>query len=186
LARLATLDRSILERLVLPAFAARSNVSSLLFVGCADYTRSYQQLFERAQFWTLDVDPACSVHGSSQPGRHVVASLSDVGALFAPKSFDLVLVNGVFGYGLDDRVEAERALDGCFHILKPGGTLMIGWNDLPECTPFDILGLDALKHFRREAFAPLERHEDIERLADGNYLVLSDYRHVFSFFSKPA
>lgn len=170
--------------MVLPAFAGRADIRRILFVGCAEYTHSYQQLFERAEYYTLDVDPASERYGSEQPGRHFTASLADVASLFEPERLDLVLVNGVFGYGLDDREEAERAVAGCFTILKPRGMLMIGWNDLPQCKPFEILELRALDLFRAEAFPPLDGVEDVERV-DGSYRVLSDYQHVFSFFAKP-
>ena len=157
----------------------------MLFVGCADYTTSYQQLFEAKEFYTVDVDPACSRYGSTQPGRHFVASLTDVAAFFEPDSLDVVLVNGVFGYGLDEREQAERAVASCLAIMKAGGMLMIGWNDLPQCKPFEILDLEALRPFRPVPFPPLERNDDVVRVGEGSYRVRSDYRHVFSFFRKP-
>jgi hypothetical protein len=114
-----------------------------------------------------------------------VASLPDVASLFKPETLDLALVKGVFGYGLGDPEQADQAVAGCFDILRPGGMLMIGRNDFPQCHPSDIPVLGALDLFTREAFPPLEEPAEVEKVGEGSYIVLSDYRHVFSFFAKP-
>src|SRR5512141_1800235 len=49
-----TPDRRLLESLILPALARRADIRRLLFVGCASYTRHYEALFERSEYWTID------------------------------------------------------------------------------------------------------------------------------------
>jgi hypothetical protein len=58
--------------------------------------------------------------------RHIIAGLESIDAHIAPASLDLIICNGVFGWGLDDRT-ALRA----FELLqRPAtrGELIIGWN----------------------------------------------------------
>jgi SAM-dependent methyltransferase len=48
--------------------------------------------------------------------------------LIASSSFDTLLCNGVFGFGVDTREAQLTALKAIARILKPGGRLLLGWN----------------------------------------------------------
>jgi SAM-dependent methyltransferase len=100
----------------------------MLWVGCQPYTRPYLDIIERrgAECWTLEIDPAARWWG--HPRRHLVGDLQKVGALYPPSQFDVALVNGVFGYGLDTLNGQNEAVEGLARILKPGGMLVLGWN----------------------------------------------------------
>jgi hypothetical protein len=41
---------------------------------------------------------------------------------------------------------------------------MIGWNDLPQCKPFEPLGLTCLDMFKRVEFSPLVTSPLVHRL----------------------
>lgn len=183
---LDTPDRRVLETVILPAFASRPEVRRVLFVGCAEYTRDYEGHFAGRGFYTIDVDPARAPYGATAPGRHLVDSVENAGRHFRPASLDLILINGVFGYGLDERDRAEAAVASCHDLLAGGGTLMIGWNDLPQCKPFDPVALNGMGRFVRVEFPGLTAVAGVRRLREGDYLVDDKYQHVFSFFEKPA
>ena len=93
--RIDSPDRVILERQVLPAFAADPALRTLLFVGCGRYTRHYTTLFAPAteRFRTLDIDPRRARFGNA---GHLVAALQDVAGHLAPASVDAVVCNGVY------------------------------------------------------------------------------------------
>jgi hypothetical protein len=184
--KLSTPDRHVLETIILPSFASRPEVRRVLFVGCADYTKDYESCFVGREYYTIDVDPACAGYGAAVPGRHFIDSAENVDRYFRPCSLDLILMNGVFGYGLNRRERAETTVARCYDLLVDWGALMIGWNDDPDCKPFEPVGLAGLARFDRMGFPALTVAPGVRRLSDGDYLVDEDYRHVFSFFVKPA
>ncbi len=169
---LPTEDRRLLGRVILPYFASRPEFGRVLFVGCAWYTRSYAALFREREYWTLDADPAKRRWGGS---RHVVDSLARIGRHFAEASLDLVMCNGVFGWGLDGRAEVEAALEGCHASLRPQGVLMLGWNDVPAHRPFPLEECTSLKCFRTFRFGPF---------GSSTYCTRTRNRHTFDFYCR--
>lgn len=167
-------DRRLLEDCILPHYAQARHPLDVLFVGTRWYTSSYERIFERHRFVTMDIDPAAARHGSSL--RHVTGCASRADAWFEPASLDLIVLNGVFGWGLDDRQDVEQAV-ACFHrLLRVGGDLLVGWNDLAGHRPFPFGELHALKAFQRVPFEPLGL--SVVELPGAN-------RHRFEFFRKP-
>lgn len=140
-------DRRLLEEGVLGALARAPVPRTVLFVGTRWYTASYERRLRGHRFVTLDVDPAAARHGSRQ--AHLTCCLSEADAHLPAGAFDAVIVNGVFGWGLDDAARGAAALRACRTLLDPGGWLLIGWNDVPGRRPFDI-GVTA----RAAGFAP--------------------------------
>ncbi len=172
--RMNNADRRTLEQIVLPAYAARDDIRSVLFVGCDWYTHHYKELFAKRQYATLDPDPWKRKFGAEV---HHVAGLESVDRLFAPGSLDLIVCNGVWGWGLDDRADCERAFNGCYDCLRDGGHLLIGWNDQEAHRPFPLESLLSLARFEAELFEPL---------GASRYLANPENQHVFNFYVKPA
>ncbi len=171
-ARLATEDRRILENVILPEYARRSDVRRVLFVGCARYTSSYARQFADKHYATLDPRPAARRHGAR---RHIVAHLQDLGRHAAPGSFDLIVCNGVLGWGLDQPQDAERAFAACHTALRAGGELVVGWNDVRPRNRVVPDAVAALKRFRRVTFAPL---------GASRYRTPTDNAHTYDFFAR--
>lgn len=168
-----TPDRETLEQVILPAYARRGDIRTVLFVGCDWYTRHYEQMFSGANYWTLDPDPWKRRFGAR---RHLVAGLEDIDTHFAPGSVDLIVCNGVYGWGLNSRVDCERAFEGCFGSLRESGHFILGWNDRPTRRPVPLESLASLARFRPERFDGL----------GSSYLANPAKRHVFNFYTKPA
>ena len=148
-----TRDRRLLERRILPWFASRVEFARVLFVGCGWYTRGYERLFAGRQYWTLDNDPAKRRWGAR---RHITDSIADLTKHFTPQTLDLIVCNGVFGWGLDDRAEVEAAFGACHASLRANGVLLVGWNDVPAHRPFPLQECRSLQHFARWQFPPAE------------------------------
>jgi len=148
--RIDSPDRVILERQVLPTFAADASLRALLFVGCERYTRHYAALFAPAteRFRTLDIDPRRARFGNT---GHVVAALQEVDQHLAAASVDGVVCNGVYGFGIYERDELAKALRASYRVLRPGGTFVLGWNDVAAFAPFDPLDVALAAGFVRDA-----------------------------------
>jgi hypothetical protein len=125
-------SRLFLERELLPWLRDRN--ARILFVGTASYTYHYERLFEDdpGQFVTIDSNPSVGVWGAR---KHIVAPIQAIGRHQPPQSFDCVVLNGVFGFGVDD-IEDMRATVKAIHmVLRLGGLLVLGWNTNQHAPP---------------------------------------------------
>jgi spermidine synthase len=166
-------DRRILERDVFPYILEHPEFRDILWVGCSWYTAPYATIFRERKFSTLDIDPLKARYGSA---RHAVDGMENVRRHYGVEELDLVLCNGVVGWGLDSHAQLEQAFGGCFASLRPGGVMMIGWNDLPRSRPIPFAELPSIACFEPYVFPPLMTHELRTR---------SIGRHVFTFYRKP-
>lgn len=118
--------RILLVNKILPAYAALGG--RILWVGCRRYTKGYGAILARngGECWTTDIEIAHARWGDM--GRHFTLDLVQIDRLIAAGSFDTVLCNGVFGFGVDTRQSQLAALRAMATILKPGGRLLLGWN----------------------------------------------------------
>jgi SAM-dependent methyltransferase len=137
--------RVVLVKQILPAYAEFGG--RILWVGCRRYTKSYAALLNRqgGECWTTDIEPTHAKWG--ERGRHVTADLLRIDEIFPSQSFDIVLCNGVFGFGVDTRESQSAALTAMHTILKPGGRLLLGWNTDRVDDPTQL-------DFARQAFVP--------------------------------
>ena len=169
--RLRSPERGVFEGEILYYFSTNAEFRRVLFVGCDWYTKRYERLFRGKQYVTIEVDPGRRPFGAK---RHIVGSLADLGRHVGRGELDLILCNGVFGWGLDSRDESSRAFAACADALRSGGVLVVGWDDVPEHRPFDLATLPELARLRPWVFPPLGA---ARRTVD---------RHIFDFFTKPA
>lgn len=165
-------DRRLLEKHILPYLAALPTTRKVLFIGCDWYTRGYRKLFAQQDYWTLDFDPDKQRFGASQ---HIVASMTDLAQHFADDSLDVIVCNGVFGYGLDEPDAVTQAFSACYDCLRSGGILVIGWNDTPERRPFDPLTSPGLQRFKPYIFPST---------GSARVLVPVRTRHTYDFLIK--
>jgi hypothetical protein len=165
-------DRRVLQTIIFPNFAHRTEFSKVLFVGTAWYTRGYRHFFEDGEYWTLEIDPALSKYGSK---HHIVDSFANVSDHFQPGEFDLIVCNGVFGSGLNAKPEVESAFKGSHYCLREGGIFVLGWNDIPEKRPFTLAESESLRLFAPYVFPPLN---------SSSFLTANPNRHTFNFYIK--
>ena len=121
----ALASRRFMEREVLPWL--RASCARILFVGTASYTHHYERLFRHdpGQFTTIDSNPAVAVWGAPQ---HIVAPIQEIGRVRPDALFDVVVLNGVFGFGVDDPATMADVIAAVHQALRPGGRLVLGWN----------------------------------------------------------
>ena len=167
-------DRRVLEDVIFPTLLAREDVRRVLFVGSAWYTRTYGNRFHDREFWTIDVDERVRKYGGE---RHIVASITTIAEHFDPESLDVVVCNGVVGFGLDSEDDCDRAFAGAYRCLRPGGLLIIGWDDADGCRP--AVPLESLASLR--AFQPYV----LPPFPSWRYPTFSPLGHTFDFYARP-
>ena len=162
-------DRMFLVNQILPGLSEPG--VTMLWVGCRRYTRRYPVIIERrgAICWTLEIDPAAQRWG--HPSRHTVGDLQKVGGLYRPGQFEVALVNGVFGYGLNTLQGQNEAVAGLARILKPGGMLVLGWNTDRCADPCELP-------------ATAESFVRSPRLGFERRIVFSNVTHVYDFLMR--
>ena len=94
---------------------------------------------------------------------------------FPPDTFDLIICNGVYGWGLDRLPDCEAAISQCNLCLVDGGHLLLGWNDLPRWDPAPLAKVSGLARFSEYTFPPLGTWQ---------YLTDTAYRHTYNFYRK--
>lgn len=120
-------SRIFLETTVIPALAA-AHRRRMLSVGTRSYNRTLYQkcVAEGIEVWSIDLDPAAAPYGA--PAGHFVGSICDVDKLAAGHSFDVIIFNGVLGWGVNTPEDALAALGAIKTVARPDALLFIGWN----------------------------------------------------------
>ena len=136
-----------LERKIFPKIKNKR----VLFVGVASYTADYIKKLRGNDVWTIDVDPKVAQYGSK---KHVIGSISQADEFFEKEFFDIVIICGVFGYGLNEHKEGERVFNAVYKILKKNGILLLGIENkyagkIPE-------RISNSKQFKRTSFCGFE------------------------------
>jgi hypothetical protein len=170
--RIVSHDRMILEQVILPSFASTLTVQKVLFVGCAAYTQQYKDIFREKEYWTIDPKRVKKKYGSE---RHIVDSIIKIETYITKDYFDVIIMNGVIGFGLNRIGDIEQAINACYATLASQGILLVGWNDTARRTPTDIRAIRALGNFRPYHFEPLQTC---------HYPTEGWQRHTLSFYQK--
>ena len=168
-----TSDRRFLEGVIFPYLAAAPDIDRILFVGCAWYTAHYPSIFAHKALTTLDLDPHVRAFGAA---RHITGHLERIGAHFEPGTLDAIVASGVIGWGLNEPAAIELALGACVDALRPGGLLILGWNDVPNRRPIIPREARAVAAVAPFDFPPIGRSA---------HLCAGANRHTFDFFTKP-
>ncbi len=171
--KMETEDRRVLEEIILPHFQKNPEIRSVLDIGCDWYTRHYQRTFFAGHdYWSMDPVPGQRKFGGQQ---HITAPMEDIAEHFPEGRFDLIICNGVYGYGLNTPEQCQKAFDACHSRLADGGQLIVGWDDLPTRQPVPFDRIESLQRFAKAEF-PL--------LGSWRYLTSTAYRHTYDFYRK--
>jgi len=171
--RMETEDRRVLEEVIFPFYLGLPQIRCVLFVGCDWYTRHYEKaFFERHDYWTIDWAASARKYGARQ---HIVDSLEFLDRYAEAERFDLIVCNGVFGFGLDTLEQCERAFTTCYSRLRRQGHLLFGWTDVPARVPIPLESIQSLR-----LFEPFE----LPSLGTWRYVTRTPYRHTYDFYRK--
>lgn len=165
-------DRVILEKIIFPHFINKHDCQKVIFIGVGWYTMEYNKLFNKKEFWTIDIEPKFKIYGSK---RHIIDSMENMDSYFKKNSIDLIICNGVFSYAVKDSKILERTLKVCYDLIRKGGVFLIGWNDLPEYKSISFETCENIKLFKPFVFEPFGAQR---KLANPNNC------HTYSFYTK--
>ncbi len=128
-------NRRCLGEEIIPHLAAQN--LTVLFVGTSSYTFHYERHFGPKTYTTIDPNPGQAVWGSQD---HIVTRVQDIGLHRPAGSFDRAVLNGVFGYGVNDPPAMRATAQALHDVLRPGGQLIFGWNTDAHAEP-ETLGV---------------------------------------------
>jgi SAM-dependent methyltransferase len=164
-------DRNVLELIIIPHVLSRLNPRRVLDIGREPYGAFYNEFYAGRELWTIDWDPAKARFGAR---NHVVDDVANLRSHFRAAYFDFVVMNGVFGWGLNERISIEQAFAAIHAVLRPGGLFVLGWNDTPDLVPVPLAQVAALQDFTPYHFPPLR----------ATSFKCSTCEHTYSFFTK--
>jgi len=163
-------DRLILKNIILPAFSDKQIYERILFVGCAQYTKSYDKFFVDQDYWTLDYNPHRAKYGSK---NHIIGNVLNLSSHFKEDYFDVIIFNGIFGWGINNKNDCIKTIKELKLILSKKGVLIVGWNNQK---PFNLVSFKPILYnndFKNYFFKPLENIEYTTNMMS----------HTYSFFS---
>jgi len=164
-------DRRVLEQAIIPFVLSRFEPRMVLDVGREAYEAFYNGFFVGRELWTIDRDPE---HASFGSRNHVVDDVANLRDHFDDRCFDFVLMNGVFGWGLNHQPAIDRAFAAVYAALRPGGVFVLGWNNTPELTPVPLGQIRSLREFLPCRLSPL----------NGASYRCSVYEHTFNIYTR--
>jgi hypothetical protein len=167
-----TQDRQVLEQLILPFFAKNSKYNQILFVGTEKYTWHYKKIFREKEYWTIEPRFLNKLYGAKQ---HIIGYLDQIDRYFSKNTLDVIICNGVLGYGLNDPKEIESSFEKCYRCLKENGILVIGWNNIKEWSFLPLEKYKSIQKFEHFYFEPLKTSK---------YETKTPNCHTYSFYIK--
>jgi SAM-dependent methyltransferase len=166
-------DRNVLEEIIFPHALTYIDPKTILDIGREDYQAFYNAFFENRELWTLDYDPKHAEFGA-EGGRHITDNVLNIKKYFNDNYFDLIIINGVLGWGLDKKKEVEKTFADISAILKPGGLLVIGWNDFEDKKVIKPTMIESLSTLIPYKIKPLK----------GSEFKCVNGEHTYNFYTK--
>ena len=145
-----------------------------LFIGLDKHNWHYPRLLA-VDFHSIDIDAERAVYASA--GLHTVGDAAELTHHYGLNSFDVIIANGLIGFGIDTQPDVEWLFFQCHSVLKQGGLLVLGYNETGQRAPFAI---DVEKDSLFKEFTP-----DIANVQGSRHRVDDAYHHVYVFARKP-
>jgi hypothetical protein len=142
-----------------------------LFVGTDKRSWHYRSRF-CAKFFTIDKDPRKAIYGDRH--NHCVGSATELTVQYVRDQFDVIIVNGLIGFGVNDIDQCEELFAGLHAVIKSNGVFVLGYNNRPSHIDFKLK--DVKNYHLFEDFVPY-----------ANGLEQSEYvfgDHVFVFLRR--
>jgi hypothetical protein len=110
-------ERNYFEKIIIPALGLHQ-IKNVLFVGVGPYTWHYQKLFnsQGINLYTVDVREEASIWGVKGKHKCVNVLNSDFNP-FPEIEFDLIILIGVIGYGINIQNDVIVAFNNFLKIL---------------------------------------------------------------------
>jgi hypothetical protein len=147
-----TTNRRFLEQKIFPLISGNGRYRKILFAGTEIYTWHYHKFFPRSEFCTIDYDKSKSRYGHKN--HHTIGSVCSLSKYYNRSDFDVIIYNGLIGFGLNSKHDVDQALCEAFQALSDDGILIVGWNNTPEYLDFCLETLPGYQLFTK--YIPVE------------------------------
>ena len=124
--------------------------------------------------YTIDINPNKKRYGNK--GKHITDSAERLSKIYTSK-FDVVIANGLIGFGVDKLSQFKKVLNEIYSILNENGILILGFNDSSELLFFDMPKNNFYDKFSE--FIP-----NNEMLNKSRMMVDNINKHTFIFLKK--
>ena len=142
-----------------------------LFIGTDKRSWHYRLRFS-AKFFTIDKDPSKAIYGDAH--NHRIDSATELTRQYMRDQFDVIVANGVSGFGVDRIDQCEDLFAGLETIMKSSGVLVLSYSNNPSHIDFKME--DVKNYHLFEEFAPHFNGLDKSEYAFGD--------HVFVFLRR--
>lgn len=116
-------------------YGAKQPRSTGLFIGTDKRSWHYPKVLD-LDLHTIDIDKKKALYGN--PKHHVVGSATALENHYNEASFEVIIGNGLIGFGMNHQAQCEQLLMGAALLLKPNGIFIIGFNDGPQFVNFKV------------------------------------------------
>ena len=120
-----------------------------LFIGTDKRSWHYRSRF-RAKFFTIDNDPRKARYGARH--HHTVGSAVELKSYYAPDQFNVIIANGLIGFGVNEINQCEDLFAGLAAVIKRTGLLVLSYDNRPSRINFRLEDVKNYQLF--EKFAP--------------------------------
>lgn len=117
---------------------------------------------------SIEPDAKAAIYGSSH--HHIVDVVQNLMRYVQPGAFDVAVLNGIIGFGLNEDNAIKEAAIAMHQALRPGGLLVIGYN----------LGISSCCHQFEEHFVPTM----LGKLPQKTELTNSPMHHIYTLYRK--
>jgi hypothetical protein len=142
-----------------------------LFIGTDKRSWHYRSRFA-AKFFTIDKDPSKAIYGDVH--NHRIGSATELTLQYTREQFDVIIANGLIGFGVDHIDQCEDLFAGLETIMKGSGVLVVGYSNSPSRIDFKLE--DVKNYHLFEEFAPHFNGLDQSQYVFGD--------HVFVFLRR--
>jgi len=119
----------------------KSNINNVLFVGIGPYTYHYSKLFKKVNidFYSLDYRNE-SMLWAFDKSKHKILDVKKVTSKDYGFKFDLIIVMGMIGYGINNEKDLFDSTKSLKKILNDKGILMIAYESKFGIKVEEVLG----------------------------------------------
>lgn len=126
-------------------FGARNPRGTCLFIGTDKRSWHYPKNLDLV-LHTIDIEKKKAIYGNAQ--HHIVGSATELGRYYDAISFDVIIANGLIGFGMNQPEQCDQLLQGAHALLKDDGLLVLGYNDGPDFVNFKVKDTAHYKLFK--------------------------------------
>ena len=165
--------RTYFECRILPYFHHQKRFQNIVLVGIGKFTQHYPEYFNhKRSVYSIDMDIEKTHYAHTK--SHIVDSVDNIEQYFEKCVVDLVFMNGVYGWGLNEERKLVVSLEKIRSVMKTGGVLVFGWNEVPKYDPLQIRTKNYFSAFEPYYF---EGKKEI-------ILANNPKKHIFRFYKK--